>query len=72
MEPRHVQLQGPHFSAKVPFVRFDPADWMLSADKAQTDYINIILENYIFANTFLKSIFKGHNGIKNIKGIKIC
>ena len=36
MEPRHVQLQGPPLSAKVPFVRFDPADWMLSADKAQT------------------------------------
>ena len=24
-------------SAKVSFVRFDPADWMLSADKVQTD-----------------------------------
>ena len=36
MEPRHVQPQGPSLSAKVPFGRFDPADWMLSADKAQT------------------------------------
>ena len=44
MEPRHLQLQGPPLSAKVPFVRFDPADWMLSADKTQTDYRNIILE----------------------------
>ena len=44
MEPCHVQLQGPPLSAKVPFVRFDPVDWMLSADKAQTDYRNKILE----------------------------
>ena len=35
MEPRHVQPQGPPLSAKGPFVRFDPADWMQSADKAQ-------------------------------------
>ena len=41
MEPRHVQPQGPPLSAKVPFVRFDPADWMLSADKAQTKDPNI-------------------------------
>ena len=35
MEPRHVQPQGHPLSAKVPFVRFDPVDWILSADKAR-------------------------------------
>ena len=51
MEPRHVQLQGHPLYAKVPFVRFDPADWMLTADKAQTDYRDMIFEIIIGGST---------------------